>query len=107
MEKFKEDNKGIETRDICVLFSYWQTNFSHHHKIDSTAITVQEQGGGEKKSGFPYIIGRTEHTTIAFRGRGLDNLTFLMKSVNPKIRSSRPISSFGTAGVNTAFKTKV
>jgi hypothetical protein len=23
MEKFKDDNKGVETRDICVLFSYW------------------------------------------------------------------------------------
>jgi hypothetical protein len=77
---------------------------SHHHKIASTAITVQEQGGGEKKTGFPYIIGRTEHTTIAFRGRGLQNLTFLMKTVNPRTKSSRPISSFGTAGVNTAFK---
>ncbi len=29
MDKFKEDHKGVETRDICVLFSYWQANFSH------------------------------------------------------------------------------
>ena len=79
---------------------------SHHHKIASTAITVQQQGGGEKKAGFPYIIGRTEHTAIAFKGRGLQNLTFLMKTVNPKTNFSRPIASFGTAGVNTAFKSK-
>jgi len=79
-------------------------NSSHHHKIASTAVTVQQQGGGEKKAGFPYIIGRTEHTNIAFRGRELLNLTFLMKTFNPKTNFSRPISSFGTAGVNTAFK---
>ena len=80
---------------------------SHHHKIASNAVTDQNQGGGEKKAGFPYIIGRTQHTNIAFNHTGPWNLTFLMKINSKKTNISRPISSFGTAGVNTAFKTKV
>jgi hypothetical protein len=79
-------------------------NSSHHHKIASTAVTVQEQGGGEKKAGFPYIVGRDTQTSIAFKNSGNYTLRFLMKTFNPKTNFSRPISSFGTAGVNTAFK---
>jgi len=80
---------------------------SHHHKIASNAVTVQEQGGGGKKAGFPYIIGRTQHTNIALKHTGPYTLTFLMKRNTKNTNISRPISSFGTAGVNTAFKTKV
>ena len=28
MEKFKEESKGQGTTDICVLFSFWQSNFA-------------------------------------------------------------------------------
>ena len=30
MERYKEDNKGQGTTDICRLFSYWQANFCYH-----------------------------------------------------------------------------
>ena len=62
MEKFKEDNKGIETRDICVLFSYWQTNFSHHHKIEektSSFINFNSKSFNNKT----YINPRNQNTT--------------------------------------------
>jgi hypothetical protein len=34
--------------------------------MHSNALTVQNQGGGEKKAGFPYIVGRTSWTNIYF-----------------------------------------
>ena len=27
MQRYKEDNNGVGTTDICILFSYWQINF--------------------------------------------------------------------------------
>lgn len=29
MDRYKKENNGIPTTDICLLFSYWQTNFGH------------------------------------------------------------------------------
>jgi hypothetical protein len=34
--------------------------------MGSNALTTQNQGGGDKKAGFPYIIGRGWRTNIAF-----------------------------------------
>jgi len=75
---------------------------SSKSQMGSNAVTVQNQGGGGKKAGFPYIIGRTQWTNIAFEQQGgIKNLTFLMKTVNPKTSISRPIGSTYTP--NTYF----
>ena len=44
---------------------------SNRHRMGSNAVTDQNQGGGVKKAGFPYIIGRSWRTSIAFG----DNVT--------------------------------
>jgi len=67
---------------------------SSKSQMGSNAVTVQNQGGGDKKAGFPYIIGRTQWTQIAFNESGnLGNLKFLMKTVNPNTSITRPIGS--------------
>ena len=60
-------------------------------------IINQNQGGGNKKAGFPYQIGRTSWTTIAM---GTDNiqtrccsLRQLQITANPNVRQSRPAGS--------------
>ena len=74
---------------------------SNRAQMGSNTMTVQNQGGGFKKAGFPYMIGRTNHTTIAFSAQpGINNLTFLRKNAfNANI--SRPIGS--TYSPNTYF----
>ena len=75
---------------------------SNRSQMGSNVATVQIQGGGNKKAGFPYVIGRDMHTNIAFKSSGgLDNLVFLMKTVNPNVSISRPIGSTYTP--NTYF----
>lgn len=75
---------------------------SNRSQMGSNAITGQSQGGGSKKAGFPYIIGRDTNTKIAFKqSGGLDNLTFLMKPINSTVNISRPIGS--TYVPNTYF----
>jgi hypothetical protein len=75
---------------------------SSKSQMGSNAVTSQNQGGGGKKAGFPYIVGRTQWTNIAFdQQSGINNLTFLMKTVNPKTSISRPIGSTYTP--NTYF----
>jgi hypothetical protein len=75
---------------------------SSKSQMGSNAVTVQNQGGGGKKAGFPYIIGRTQWTNIAFNGSGnLGNLTFLMKPSKTTTSISRPIGSTYTP--NTYF----
>lgn len=67
---------------------------SSKSQMGSNAVTVQNQGGGDKKAGFPYIIGRTQWTNIAFEQQdGIKNLKFLMKTVNPNTSITRPIGS--------------
>ena len=57
-----------------------------------SSIVNQNQGGGNKKAGFPYIVGRTAWTTIAFNERGIPHtLDFMRKTVNPNVNQSRPI----------------
>ena len=60
-------------------------------------IINRNQGGGNKKAGFPYQIGRTSWTTIAM---GTDNiqtrccsLRQLQITANPNVRQSRPAGS--------------
>lgn len=74
---------------------------SNKAKMGSNAMTTQNQGGGIKKSGYPYIIGRTQWTHIAFDQQdGINNLQFQMKNAfNASI--TRPINSTYTP--NTYF----
>ena len=37
MERFKEATKGQTTTDICVLFSFWQANFSNGSNLKTLA----------------------------------------------------------------------
>jgi hypothetical protein len=61
--------------------------------MGSNVVTDQNQGGGNKKPGLPYIIGRSNWSTLAFNERGyLGNLKFMMRSV-PMVNHSRPIGS--------------
>ena len=41
---------------------------SSRYTLGSNAITDQNQGGGEKKAGFPYIIGRNSWSSIYIKG---------------------------------------
>ena len=61
-------------------------------------VTInQNQGGGSKKAGFPYQVGRTHWTPIflqtnnySARCCSLRNLQF---TANPNVRQSRPTGS--------------
>ncbi len=59
-------------------------------------IINRNQGGGDKKAGFPYQVGRSMWTTIAM---GTDNVTrccslaSLKVTKNPRVRISRPMGS--------------
>ncbi len=61
-----------------------------------SSITNQNQGGGSKKSGFPYQIGRESWTNVAFQAGTLVNgkcckLRNLNTMVFPLASISRPI----------------
>lgn len=58
----------------------------------TSSITNQNQGGGSKKAGFPYQVGRDSWTSIAFRFSG-----DYKKTVMPMANFSRPIGSVTTA----------
>ena len=54
----------------------------------------QNQGGGSKKAGFPYQVGRTSWTPIFLQCNNIAvrccKLSTLQFTVNPKVRQSRP-----------------
>jgi hypothetical protein len=53
-------------------------------------------GGGNKKAGFPYQVGRTMWSTIALGGDNVGNccgLPSLKITKNPRVRLSRPMGS--------------
>jgi len=39
---------------------------SSRSRMNSNALTDQSQGGGNKKAGFPHMIGRDHWTSVAF-----------------------------------------
>jgi hypothetical protein len=76
--------------------------YSQTKRTSSIAsITNQNQGGGSKKAGFPYLVGRDSWTSIAFHGTKQflsepdKGLQFTM---NPKVRQSRPVGMTPSAG---------
>lgn len=73
-------------------------NTSNRASFVSSAITNQNQGGGVKKAGFPYIIGRTQWTNIALQtnNNGASktcncSLKSLQFTKFPNVRQSRPV----------------
>ena len=53
-------------------------------------IINQKQGGGDKKAGFPYQVGRSSWTSIFFDNISLANIRM---TKNPNVRVSRPMGS--------------
>lgn len=54
----------------------------------------QNQGGGSKKAGFPYLVGRTMWTSIYIRDNNAGlGLPALQITKNPNVRQSRPMGS--------------
>lgn len=77
-------------------------NNTHHNNLGSNTLTVQPQGGGNKKSGFPKIVGRDTWTSQAIKERGSFTLSFWMNTKNPGTRFSRPLGSVGPS-INTYY----
>ena len=44
---------------------------SNHNRMGSNAFTDQNQGGGSKKAGFPYMIGRDHNSSIFIQNQTL------------------------------------
>tara|TARA_Y100000816_G_C25547689_1_gene296722 strand:- start:226 stop:456 length:231 start_codon:yes stop_codon:yes gene_type:complete len=55
-----------------------------------SSIVNKNQGGGNKKAGFPYIVGRDSASSLAMKGTS-QNLKVLQFTVNPFVRQSRPV----------------
>ena len=70
---------------------------SNHNRMGSNAITDIKQGGGSKKAGFPYQIGRTSWTPIYLQSNNYGvrccKLSTLQFTANPNVRQSRPTGS--------------
>jgi hypothetical protein len=60
--------------------------------VVTTAIMAQNQGGGDKKAGFPHLIARDSWTSIYLHGTS-QNSKVLQFTLNPNVRQSRPIYS--------------
>ena len=73
---------------------------SNRNRMGSNAIVDQNQGGGSKKAGFPYQIGRGWQTSIAFNMTNpvaghCCKLTSFQMNMFPNARPSRPVGSTG------------
>jgi len=65
------------------------------------SITNKNQGGGSKKAGFPYLVGRDSWTSIALRGTKQflsETDKGLQFTLNPKVRQSRRVGMTPSAG---------
>lgn len=63
---------------------------------NSVQTMNQPQGGGNKKAGFPYIVGRSSWSTIFLGGNNVENCAGLpcyQFTRNPNVRLSRPMGS--------------
>ena len=80
---------------------------SNRASMGSTVDTVQNQGGGSKKAGFPQVVGRDSWTSIAFNmtnvaGGNCASLPCLMTTKMPLACVSRGVGS----NVRTLYFTK-
>jgi hypothetical protein len=69
-------------------------------RISSNAETNINQGGGDKKAGLPYQVGRDSWFMPAMNNAGSRNTLYTFNGVfglrhtrNPRVRFSRPIGS--------------
>jgi hypothetical protein len=56
------------------------------------SITNQNQGGGDKKAGLPYQVGRSSWTSIAFKGTS-QRLSVLKMPLVTTVTQSRNVGS--------------
>lgn len=66
----------------------------------ATSTMNQNQGGGAKKSGLPYIVGREWHTSLRFNAKQNNHgpsmsLINAQMTLFPNVKPSRPIGSTG------------
>lgn len=69
---------------------------------NATSIVNQNQGGGSKKAGFPYLVGRTTAVSVAFNMTNpvsghCCKLSSFNTTVFPLARFSRPIGTMPSA----------
>lgn len=79
-----------------------QWSRSNGARMGSTAITAQAQGGGSKKAGFPYMVGRTSWSSIAIYNISLERaMTTKLPLANPSrgIGNRPGISVYFTQGL--------
>lgn len=57
-----------------------------------SSIVNQSTGGGNKKAGFAYQVGRTSWTSVYF-GNTSQRLSTLQMTLYPNVRPSRPVGS--------------
>jgi len=79
-----------------------QWSRSNRAQMGSTAITDQNQGGGSKKAGFPYIVGRTSWSSIAITNISLQRaMTTKLPLANPSrgIGNRPSVSLYFTRGL--------
>ena len=77
-----------------------QWSRSNRNQMGSNALTTQNQGGGDKKAGFPYIVGRGWRTSIAFgdnvaNGKCTQLKTFMTLCFTSPVHQSRPTGTRG------------
>ena len=75
-------------------------NSTSRSRMGSNALTVQNQGGGPSKAGFPYQVGRESWSSLAINGcstqggscfnGGCATLKCLQFTANPHVRAGRP-----------------
>ena len=69
----------------------------NHARMYSNAITDQNQGGGDKKAGFPYQIGRDHWSSIYIGDRPQTGQCCKLKSIQKTLvftrNTIRPINS--------------
>jgi hypothetical protein len=81
---------------------------SNRSSMGSNVYTTQSQGGGNKKAGFPYQVGRDSWASIALNSCDTQrekmtcaSLKCMQFTVNPKVSQSRGVGS--TYSPNTYF----
>jgi hypothetical protein len=66
--------------------------YSQTKKTSSIAsITNQNQGGGSKKAGLPYLVGRESWSSIALRNTS-QRMSVLKMPLTSSVSQSRPVS---------------
>ena len=73
---------------------------TNRNRMGSNAITDQNQGGGNKKAGFPYLVGRGWRSNIAFGNNVANGRCTSLQSLQTlcftsTVHQSRPIGSRG------------